>query len=299
MAVVWPKTPCSLVLAALERATEKADFKQMRASMEINPELAAEFGKVIKSPTVSSAVRAHVREFLGLDEEEESDPEPEPPTKRARADSPDPEPLSGDDVDALLAEGPSNEGLEDGEGDVSYAEILSMFGPEGTLLESPASPPQEKRTVADSPPDTVQSTRISEYFPVKKRQRADGEKPVVSKLFLPARTPALVSDAPLDGVELPDPIEAYDTIEAPAEKRISLWDLQCREDPAVAMGDVKRVTFPFLPPYPPVRPPGKFRAPPRVWAVAQWLKTVAKPAFEFEHDPAGIETISLPAEFWA
>ena len=43
----------------------------------------------------------------------------------------------------------------------------------------------------------------------------------------------------------------------------------------------KRVTFPWLPPNPPVRPPGKFQPPPRGASVA--------------HDPASIETVNQPS----
>ena len=169
--------------------------------------------------------------------------------------------------------------IEVGDQRVSYSDIVAALGDDRDMSNSethPNSPTMGKRCISEEPPDTDQTTRhrLPEYANPK-RAKMDNF-PVLSN---PSTATAVTPLMPVYGAD--DKIDMV------------LWNLMCHEDPQVALGDVKRVTFPWLPPNPPVRTPGKPLFPPRVWTLAEHVVGDFKSAPSFEVDPHFFHTCEL------
>ena len=162
--------------------------------------------------------------------------------------------------------------LEHGDRSVSYKDIIAMFGNEATisegtpLLTSPVS--SKQGGFREEPPDTYQATRL------RSQSSPELNGPKRARIEYECTLPNIHKE---DG-----------TID------MDLWNLLCHENPQVALGDVKRVSFPWLPPNPPVRTQGKPLTPPRVWNIAQQVNICSKWTVPFVVDSSDIATIDIP-----
>jgi hypothetical protein len=169
--------------------------------------------------------------------------------------------------------------IEVGDQRVSYSDIVAALGNDLDVPNSithPISPTMGKRRIPEEPPDTDQTTRH------RLPECTDPKRAKVGNFSVCSNPNTTTAVTPLT--------LAYD---ANGNIDMVYWNLMCHEDPQVALGDVKRVTFPWLPPEPPVRTPGKSLIPSRVWTLAEQVVGDLKSQRSFEVDPHFFHTCEL------